>query len=148
MSTARYPEAVMPDLDRTAHNPGGPENGHRFRVTVAHAGSYAVQDGPHSDSEDWTAPQTVTVRAWDLPTALHGAADLPLIQWFPEELDAPTLSTDEDGYAASPPGWSRVICDAEARVIAGWDDAGAFHQYAPTETILTALLDTLETFHA
>lgn len=65
----------------------------------------------------------------------------------PAPVEAPTLSTDDDGYPTTPKGWARVVCDRDAQVIAGWDDDGAFHQYAPTETILAALLETLETFH-
>lgn len=67
-------------------NDPGPDAGHTFRITVASRGSYRVAgDKHHHDSPSFFDPShAVDVRAWDLRTALHMVAELPLDDWFPE----------------------------------------------------------------
>lgn len=77
----------------------GPELGHTFRITVSSRTSYRVVGQPgHHDAEDFFDPSApVDVRAWDLRTALHMAAELPLDTWFPDrDLCEPHIT--QDGY--------------------------------------------------
>lgn len=55
----------------------------------------------------------------------------------------PELTTDEDGYPAIPDGWDRITLNDlpgfGGQVLCGWDKAGVFHQWAPTEDIVAAM---------
>ena len=67
-------------------NPEGPNDGHRFRISVASAGSYRVIGKPdRHDCDWWSDPSTVEVRAWNLRDALTKVAALPFSAWFPED---------------------------------------------------------------
>lgn len=59
----------------------GPDDGHTFEIQVRARGSYAVQDGPHHDAEDFGDSATVHIRAWNLHDALRKAARTPLVAW-------------------------------------------------------------------
>jgi hypothetical protein len=60
----------------------GPEDGHRFHLSVSSQGSYRIVGNPQHFDTDWPGPaRTITVRAWDLPAALRKAANLPLSAW-------------------------------------------------------------------
>jgi hypothetical protein len=73
----------------------------------------------------------------------------------PPRPDRPEPGTDEDGYPAVPEGWSSVVCgidpglpdDHAPVVLCGWDAGGTFHQYAPTEAIVTVCVEALQEAH-
>jgi hypothetical protein len=70
-----------------------PNDGHRFRFTVTHAGSYGVvgEDG-HTDADWWSEPWSLEVRAWSLSAACRAAATADLQTWVlpgPSEHAAP-----------------------------------------------------------
>jgi len=79
-------------------NDPGPDAGHTFRITVAsRASTRVVGDRHHHDAEFFDPSHPVDIRAWDLRTALHVAAELPLDDWFPDhELCEPHIT--QDGY--------------------------------------------------
>ena len=41
------------------------------------------------------------------------------------------------------PGWDLLVADPEGTVLAGWDDAGNFWAWAPTEAIVRILVSAL-----
>lgn len=50
----------------------------------------------------------------------------------------------DDDTLSNPEGWSMVLVAADREtVVAGWDDAGAFHQWETTESIVRQLMDAL-----
>lgn len=60
----------------------------------------------------------------------------------------PTPGEDEDGFPATPEGWSSVILGTDTEtdavvVLAGWTADGTFVQYAPTEAIVTVCVEAL-----
>ena len=61
----------------------------------------------------------------------------------PDPGPRPELATDEDGYPAIPDGWDRITLNDlpgfGGQVLCGWDKAGVFHQWAPTEDIVAAM---------
>lgn len=69
--------------------------------------------------------------------------------------ERPAPGTDEDGYPTVPEGWSSVVmgvdtdapADAPPVVLCGWDAGGTFHQYAPTEAIVTVCVEALQEAH-
>lgn len=97
-----YPQerAYLVGADTVEPAAGGPADGHRFRITVASAGSYSVEGVPgHTDSHRFDGHRTVEVRAWSLRAALAKAWDLPITVWFRSELDA----AEADAAAVGPP---------------------------------------------
>lgn len=54
------------------------DEGHTFEITWRLRGSSKVTgDAHHNDSDYWSDPIQTIVRAWDLRSALHQAAELP-----------------------------------------------------------------------
>jgi hypothetical protein len=63
-----------------------PNDGHRFRFTVTHAGSYGVVgQADHTDADWWSEPSSLLVRAWSLPAACRAAATATLSDWYAPE---------------------------------------------------------------
>lgn len=80
--------------------------------------------------------------------AIAQDAEASLSGHAPGNPPRPTPGKDEDGYPATPEGWSSVILgtntDTDAvEVLAGWTADGTFVQYAPTEAIVTVCVEAL-----
>lgn len=68
-----------------------PDQGHTFVISVVSRGSGKVVGEKHNtDSNWWSEPTRIAVRAWSLPDALVIAADLPMAAWIspPEGFDS------------------------------------------------------------
>jgi hypothetical protein len=65
-------------------------------------------------------------------------------QTIPMPAERPVPATDDDGYPELPTGWSMVVSGKDGQIIAGWTDAGVFHQYATAETIADTLVSYLQ----
>lgn len=122
-----------------------PADGHRFRFSFTSAGSYGVtSEEGYTDSDDWSAPRSVTVRAWSLREALGRASDLPLAAWFDEETDHPRPGQIEPGQE-TPPRWKLLIADGDGTVVAGFDTDDTYHAWEDPETVVRALCEIIGT---
>lgn len=87
-----YAVSTRPGLVETTEPP---DLGHRFRITVQSAGSYAlstdVRPEPHDfqDADWWGQLRIMEVRAFDLNAALAKAGTLPFRAWVEGDHDEP-----------------------------------------------------------
>jgi len=66
------------------HDPGGPEHGHLFHLSVTHRGTHRVVGDPiYHEADWWSEPWTLDVRAWSLPEAIRKAALHEFSDWTP-----------------------------------------------------------------
>lgn len=102
------------------------DEGHRFRISVALAGSSKVVGEEHHHDTEFdpdAEPMCIEVRAWNLSEALDKARRVPLDAWFPEN--------DEGTENRCPAGCGRFVrkgghCSLEIRVFregafVGWE---------------------------
>lgn len=100
--------------------------------------------------------------AWEVPISEDHATRYPEHvvyaihhQTVPLAPSRPGPGKDEDGYPTVPDGWASVVmgvdtdapADSPPVVLCGWTDDGYFHQYAPTEAIVTVCVEALQEAH-
>jgi hypothetical protein len=78
--------AATDPVDQLCHvcrSSGDARLGHQFHFQVMVQGAYRGTDGFYHDGAEPVEyePFTLTVRAWDLPTACRRAAETPLADW-------------------------------------------------------------------
>lgn len=91
----RFLRGLAPDPPAPGHVDSlDPEDGHRFRFTVQHAGSHCTADGPASDSGLWSLPLTVEVRGWSLAEAVETLVDVTFAEWH-ASLESEVVTSEE-----------------------------------------------------